>query len=191
MFRRVAHWPFGFESRGMTRIWANKKAGHFSVTCFYGGKRGIWARCAVPWGRPLRDKAAKNSPPGCFLYAAYPFGFESRGMTRIWANKKAGHFSVTCFYGGKRGIRTLGGFVALTRFPVVRLRPAQPSFHVPLKRCLYIIPRNMQIVNRFFQKNSRKLKKYKKPVLTAKTVRSGGKSGRISDVQIRPVLLHR
>ena len=31
--------------------------------------------------------------------------------------------------GGKRGIRTLEGFQGPTRFPVVRLRPAQPSFH--------------------------------------------------------------
>ena len=32
-------------------------------------------------------------------------------------------------YGGKKGIRTLEGFRGPTRFPVVRLRPAQPSFH--------------------------------------------------------------
>ena len=33
-------------------------------------------------------------------------------------------------YGGKKGIRTLEGFRGPTRFPVVRLRPAQPSFHI-------------------------------------------------------------
>ena len=32
-------------------------------------------------------------------------------------------------YGGERGIRTLGTVLAFTRFPVVRLRPAQPSLH--------------------------------------------------------------
>src|SRR5699024_6248838 len=32
--------------------------------------------------------------------------------------------------GGKKGIRTLEGFRGPTRFPVVRLRPAQPSFHI-------------------------------------------------------------
>ena len=32
-------------------------------------------------------------------------------------------------YGGKTGIRTLEAVLALTRFPVVRLRPTQPSFH--------------------------------------------------------------
>ena len=37
-------------------------------------------------------------------------------------------FSVKIF-GGKRGIRTLGTLLTYTRVPVVRLRPAQPSFH--------------------------------------------------------------
>ena len=36
-------------------------------------------------------------------------------------------------YGGKKGIRTLEGFRGPTRFPVVRLRPAQPSFHIQLR----------------------------------------------------------
>ena len=31
---------------------------------------------------------------------------------------------------GKRGIRTLETLLTSTRFPVVRLRPAQPSFHL-------------------------------------------------------------
>ena len=34
------------------------------------------------------------------------------------------------FVGGERGIRTLGRVLADTRFPVVRLRPAQPSLHL-------------------------------------------------------------
>ena len=42
--------------------------------------------------------------------------------------KKRTLYSVR-FFGGKRGIRTLGAFMGHTRFPVVRLRPAQPSFH--------------------------------------------------------------
>ena len=33
-------------------------------------------------------------------------------------------------FGGERGIRTLERVLAVTRFPVVRLRPAQPPFHV-------------------------------------------------------------
>ena len=38
--------------------------------------------------------------------------------------------SRTFFKSGKRGIRTLGALLTHTRFPVVRLRPAQPSFHM-------------------------------------------------------------
>ena len=34
------------------------------------------------------------------------------------------------FSGGERGIRTLGTVLAFTRFPVVRLRPAQPSLQI-------------------------------------------------------------
>ncbi len=37
---------------------------------------------------------------------------------------------VPFLYGGERGIRTLGRVLADTRFPVVRLRPAQPSLQV-------------------------------------------------------------
>ena len=37
------------------------------------------------------------------------------------------HCPIGSFFGGERGIRTLGRVLAVTRFPVVRLRPAQPS----------------------------------------------------------------
>ena len=33
-------------------------------------------------------------------------------------------------YGGERGIRTLERVLAVTRFPIVRLRPTQPSLHI-------------------------------------------------------------
>ena len=36
------------------------------------------------------------------------------------------------FVGGERGIRTPERVLAVTRFPVVRLRPAQPSLRVML-----------------------------------------------------------
>ena len=45
-------------------------------------------------------------------------------------------------FGGKRGIRTLGAFIGHTRFPVVRLRPAQPSFH----RCYSLRTLNSQVL---------------------------------------------
>ena len=44
--------------------------------------------------------------------------------------KTAAVLQTTADSGGKKGIRTLEGFRGPTRFPVVRLRPAQPSFHI-------------------------------------------------------------
>ena len=40
---------------------------------------------------------------------------------------------VRFFRGGKTGIRTLGALLTHTRFPVVRLRPAQPSFRIRMR----------------------------------------------------------
>ena len=48
--------------------------------------------------------------------------------TRQKNNKKC-RLNDTFLYGGEIGIRTLVRFTAVTRFPVVRLRPAQPSLH--------------------------------------------------------------
>ena len=51
----------------------------------------------------------------------------------VWAlfrNKKGFTENLqTLVTGGERGIRTLDTFKGYTRFPVVRLRPAQPSLH--------------------------------------------------------------
>ena len=63
------------------------------------------------------------------------------------------------FFGGKRGIRTLGAFIGHTRFPVVRLRPAQPSFHNGFccvhstRKCLIIISGRSKKVKHFLEKN--------------------------------------
>ena len=57
--------------------------------------------------------------------------------------------------GGKKGIRTLEGFMGPTRFPVVRLRPAQPSFHLfgwsPHLTTCYIIASTFWIVKGVFE----------------------------------------
>ena len=50
-------------------------------------------------------------------------------FTKIKTPRK---LSVCKGFGGERGIRTLGTLLTYTRFPVVRLRPAQPSLHVLL-----------------------------------------------------------
>lgn len=45
-------------------------------------------------------------------------------------NKEAGPWRKTkVLLGGERGIRTLETLLTPTRFPIVRLRPAQPSLH--------------------------------------------------------------
>ena len=55
----------------------------------------------------------------------------------VLKNKTNSDFSkfVLFPFGGERGIRTLGTFIGYTRFPIVRLRPAQPS----LQKFVYAI----------------------------------------------------
>ena len=58
------------------------------------------------------------------------------------------------FYGGERGIRTLGTVLAFTRFPVVRLRPAQPSLRtaqhwydiINRSICQYVFEKNINFL---------------------------------------------
>ena len=61
-----------------------------------------------------------------------PAAFESLSFQFI---KKVTPLGGITFLAEKRGIRTLGAFIGHTRFPVVRLRPAQPSFHNGLLLC--------------------------------------------------------
>ena len=51
-------------------------------------------------------------------------------------------YSAQSLFGGEREIRTLGRVLAATRFPVVRLRPAQPSLQAK-----EILPSELKIVN--------------------------------------------
>ena len=55
---------------------------------------------------------------------------------------------VFLFYGGERGIRTLGTVLAFTRFPVVRLRPAQPSLQTDFNIISYLFLK----IKPFFEK---------------------------------------
>ena len=65
---------------------------------------------------------------------------------------------------GKTGIRTLEAVLALTRFPVVRLRPTQPSFHsclpMLLFKCGCSIPYFLEKIKSFYKKI------YKNDILT-------------------------
>ena len=105
----------------------------FSLRIFLAEREGFGNLCcaklpALGDTAPAR-RLPKNLPPAGFLHGNHPFGCESHLLLQKERTERANARSVL-FFGGKRGIRTLGGFMAHTRFPVVRLRPAQPSFHV-------------------------------------------------------------
>ena len=70
-------------------------------------------------------------------------------------------YGARVFHGGERGIRTLVGVLAQTRFPVVRLRPAQPPLRdVEGSRDDWImIPQIFRFVNSFSKKSSKNPKK--------------------------------
>ena len=105
----------------------------------------------------------------------YPFlGFESHYV--FHQNKIPTRLGGYFVCGGERGIRTLGTVLAFTRFPIVRLRPAQPSLHRELcARPLYYNIKKQKI-NTFFEissyffdlflKNIKNLKNFFKKRLT-------------------------
>ncbi len=109
----------------------NKKDTHKGVF-FVGGQRGT---------PPLRVISART--PKCFAFryrSSHLFAkndYQSFSLrknplgVRILSfinTKKHPNRDAFCI-GGQRGIRTLERVLAVTRFPVVRLRPAQPSVH--------------------------------------------------------------
>ena len=61
--------------------------------------------------------ATTNNAFGVFV----PFGSDHIKTPPVW---------VVFLYGGEKGIRTLETLSTPTRFPIVRLRPAQPSLHL-------------------------------------------------------------
>ena len=81
-----------------------------------------------------RSHSGSDSHPRLSFIALVPLryatgaSFTTEPVRIPIAKQKSTHWVLFCF-GGKIGIRTLVGVLAQTRFPVVRLRPAQPSFH--------------------------------------------------------------
>lgn len=72
-------------------------------------------------------------------------------LSKIVSQKKKNiNLSIDVLSGGKRGIRTLGTLLTHTRVPVVRLRPAQPSFR--MFTTFYIISKVQYYVKRIFTK---------------------------------------
>ena len=81
-------------------------------------------RISVPVCAPATYKTVHRT---VLLYGVCPLGFESP----TYHNKKQeAHTTVyLLFFGGEKGIRTPETVLAPTRFPIVRLRPTQPSLH--------------------------------------------------------------
>ena len=99
---------------------------------------GFWRRRRDLLSPAGSVRVGSDSPPGCH-------SLPTRSNPSTYKKQKHPTKSGVFCFGGKRGIRTLGTVLAFTRFPVVRLRPAQPSFHIKFKRfslvlCNYIIP---------------------------------------------------
>ena len=118
---------------------------------------------ATPYFLPSRSPflchwQRSNSKP---LTVPVPSG----SSTRTQAQTKNPPDWVGFVCGGERGIRTLGTVLAFTRFPIVRLRPAQPSLHL---LDFYIISQNNKKsipflkfflhLSQFFQKIIKKVK---------------------------------
>ena len=87
--------------------------------------------CPGSWpGLPYLQSRKKRRKPLQLIFLRFT------NRLRIWpkvtdeSKKIDKHHRAPVDFGWVGGIRTLGGFMAHTRFPVVRLRPAQPSFHV-------------------------------------------------------------
>ena len=97
---------------------------------------------------PLLPSLDRPSPwTGWFRWNHRNKGGTSRPcFSRTTEKQKATAFAVAFYFGGERGIRTLERVLAVTRFPIVRLRPAQPSFHD-----FNILSYPRRIVKNFFQ----------------------------------------
>ncbi len=99
-----------------------------------------------------RSSAALDCPPDSQFTTA-----PLRIPVFLFAAKKDAFWRPLC--GGKTGIRTLEAVLALTRFPVVRLRPTQPSFHSRLLMLLFTcgcsIPYFYQKIKCFLKKTEK------------------------------------
>ena len=113
-----------------------------------GGERGIAAlRCksAVLAAGPLRTSPLKTLPRSVFLTRLTLSGSNPPLITTKTKETPRG-----CLFrfGGERGIRTPERVLAVTRFPVVRLRPAQPSLRAVPNLILSVYIRRLIIITK-------------------------------------------
>ena len=91
--------------------------------------REVFARCAKI-RTPSPGMQAPRSSGGETELSPRAAGQSSReALSPPRKRKKSRAIALLLLRGGEREIRTLVGVLAQTRFPVVRLRPAQPSLH--------------------------------------------------------------
>ena len=126
------------------------------IPFFIGGEKGsvYHACCSLTVALqqyPTHNCLAKNSLLNCFLHLRTPSAFESPSCS---TEQKKVSKRIPFFIGGEKGLRTPEWVLAITRFPIVRLRPAQPS----LQACISIYARfdfvklflNIKASKRFF-----------------------------------------
>ena len=159
--RKAAIWFIEIRTQAMPFVNTNSKFGEASP--FQSAKRFERVRIGT-----LRDKQkdTRRCPAVCneirtltlptvhinlIFFTATSFQIAQRfERVRIvvFCDTKTGYpdWDIPFLYGGEKEIRTLVGVLAQTRFPVVRLRPTQPS----LRADLGILSQNNPFVKSFF-----------------------------------------
>ena len=95
-----------------------------------GDRYVCFASLAVPALHKLGEKWFTEP----FFATSFPLGVRIPYYT---LDKKTHHESGVFFHGGEKGIRTPEWVLAITRFPIVRLRPAQPSLQAHISIYCY------------------------------------------------------
>ena len=112
------------------------------LSCFGGG-----------WGDFVLEFCKTSDRVNMICFAQF-FGHRSNPIIFSCTNKEPTQSGGFFICGGERGIRTLGTVLAFTRFPIVRLRPAQPSLHNGVSSL------DFYIISQKYKKSSPFLKKY-------------------------------
>ena len=114
---QTIHWIVCLTLRSNPSIQLKRNKKHRQKSVFF-----IWRK-----GRDSVSAAASVRVDSDWHWQSFTTDpFESSRSTQ--KNKNGIPFGIPSLFGGKGGIRTLGRVLADTRFPVVRLRPAQPPF---------------------------------------------------------------
>ncbi len=117
----------GFESSN-TAI-QKEKAPYWVLSLFVAEREGFVLEFCKTSGRVNMICFAKFFGHRSKTTHCVVFSLRSNPIIFSCTNKEPTQSGGFFICGGERGIRTLGTVLAFTRFPIVRLRPAQPSLH--------------------------------------------------------------